>query len=88
MVQQTTQLNEMENTARRVYAQTIGTLAKMSTGRLLDLWDATEQAPMSDELPTVRGWIMDALQLQNPLAYDEWMSDESVDANPRQYFAA
>lgn len=43
-----------------------------STQALLDLWDATEGAPYTPELPTVRGWIMDELQRRDPAAYAAW----------------
>ena len=42
------------------------------TARLLDLWDITETAPYTPELPTVRGWIMDELQRRDPAAYAAW----------------
>ena len=33
----------------------------------------TEDAPISLELSTVRGWIMDELEKRNPEAFEKWL---------------
>lgn len=58
--------------------------------RLLDLWDITETAPFTPELPTVRGWIMEELRRRNPEAYAAWqdvdpITDPELDT-PRIWF--
>lgn len=61
-----------------------------TTEQLLDLWDLTEAQPMSEELPIVRGWIMDELNHRDPDAFNLWHDNEDfLDAwkeSPRAYF--
>lgn len=61
-------------------------VAARTTAQLLNDWDMTEAAPMTEELPIVRGWIMDELRARDAEAYDAWMDDEDIDASPRIYF--
>ena len=63
-------------------------VAARTTAQLMNDWELTEAAPMTAELPIVRGWIMDELRARDPEAYDAWMDDEDIDASPRKYFAA
>lgn len=46
---------------------------------LLNLWDETERASYTAELPTVRGWLMDELHDRNPQAFTAWMENENYD---------
>lgn len=65
-----------EKTARQ-------TIAAQTTAQLLDLFDLTEI--MNDQnIPTVRGWIMEELEKRNPEAFDAWM--DSDDNTPRRFF--
>lgn len=58
-------------------------IAAQNTAQLLDLFDFTEI--MNDQnIPTVRGWIMDELEKRNPEAFDAWMDSE--DNTPRRFF--
>lgn len=63
-----------------------------SVKALLDLWDATEGAPYTPELPTVRGWIMDELQRRDPAAYAAWQDVDPITDpehdTPRCWFSA
>ena len=61
-------------------------LAFRTTAQLILDWELTEVLPMTPELPTVRGWIMDEFQRRNPEAYDAWFDDDDPDASPRRYF--
>ena len=61
-------------------------LANRTTEQLILDWELTEALPMTPELPTVRGWIMDEFQRRNPEAYDAWFDDDDPDASPRSYF--
>lgn len=65
-------------------------ITSATTAQLLDLWDLTEAQPMSEELPILRGWIMDELNERDPFAFDAWHKNEDyLDAwkeSPRAYF--
>ena len=61
-------------------------LASRTTEQLILDWELTEALPMTPELPTVRGWIMDEFKRRNPAAYDAWCDDEDLDASPRKYY--
>jgi len=57
-----------------------------STAELLTLWDLTEAAVMTEELPTVRGWVMDELQVRFPAEMDRWL--DTFDDPLRDYIPA
>lgn len=41
----------------------------------------------NENVPTVRGWIMDELKKRNPEAYDAWLDDETAeDRDLRKYY--
>lgn len=61
-------------------------LASRTLDQLLLDWELTEALPMTPELPTVRGWIMDELRRRDPDAYDAWIEDEDPEASPRKYY--
>ncbi len=61
-------------------------LIRMSTSDLLDLFETTADQPMTEDLATVRGWIMDLIAARAPGAYDRWLeSDDPDDATLRSY---
>lgn len=44
---------------------------------------------MNDEnIPTVRGWIMDEIEKRNPAAFDAWLEGDAEDASLRKYILA
>ena len=49
----------------------INGLKKMNETQLKGLWEEVEKMKMTEELPTVRGWIMDAMY--------EVMGEEATD---------
>lgn len=54
-----------------------------STENLIADFELTDV--INDEnIPTVRGWIMDELEKRNPEAFDKWI--DSLDESPRKYF--
>lgn len=61
-------------------------LANRTTEQLILDWELTEALPMSPELPTVRGWIMDEFERRDQKAFDAWSEDEDLDASPRKYY--
>ena len=44
----------------------------------------TDDAEPSQELPIVRGWLMDELEKRNPVAFSCWL--ESNEPSPRKFF--
>ncbi len=58
-------------------------LNAQSTAKLLDAWDETETAEYTEELPIVRGWIMDALKERDAKAYEAWQDVDPFE-NPEQ----
>jgi hypothetical protein len=37
-----------------------------------------------ENIPTVRGWLMDELEERNPEAFEKWL--DSCEASPRRFF--
>lgn len=62
-------------------------LSTLSMSDLLLQWDLTETIS-NENIPTVRGWIMDELQKRDAKAFDSWMDDEDFEASPRKYYTA
>ena len=60
-------------------------LASMTTLQLVDLFETTDSRN-EPEIPAVRGWLMDALELRNPQAFDEWLSSDRAEPSPRRFF--
>ena len=59
-------------------------LKSLSIETLIELWELSDKRN-EPEVPTVRGWIMDAMELKNPKAFENWMTgDASMPA--RSYF--
>ena len=61
-------------------------LASRTLDQLLLDWELTEDLPMTPELPTVRGWIMEEFRRRDEEAYEAWSEDEDLDASPRKYY--
>ncbi len=60
-------------------------LKTKTTNELIELFILTGK--MIDKyIPTVRGWIMDELELRNPAAFDEWLDKECEDEALYNYF--
>lgn len=73
--------------AEAITKKVMKTLEAMKTEKLLDLWEQTET--MNDEnIPTVRGWIMDEIEKRNPEAFDKWLDGDAEDASLREYILA
>jgi hypothetical protein len=53
-------------------------LYKCSTKQLIDLWNETEKRMISLELAKVRGWIMDALEAKDSIAFEKWLESEPI----------
>lgn len=58
-------------------------VAGLSLVGLLDAFDETEDRT-EDEMPTVRGWLMDELERRNHDAFDAWIDSDCP--SPREFF--
>lgn len=62
-------------------------ISKLSLNQLLDQWELT--SVINDEnIPTVRGWLMDELEKRNPEAFDKWLDSYTEDDQLRKYMTA
>jgi len=59
-------------------------VAERTTYELIADWEEAEKQPMSDTMPTVRGWLMDELEKRDKAGFDNWL--ESNEASPRKFF--
>ena len=51
-------------------------MQSMTTEKLLDLWEATNNMNYAPELPIVRGWLLDELEIRNPVGFYAWLDQE------------
>ena len=60
-------------------------ISKLSLEELLTQWELT--SVMNDEnIPTVRGWLMEELEKRNPDGFNAWLeSDPAEDSELRNY---
>ena len=62
-------------------------ISKQTTEELLAQWELTNI--VNDEnIPTVRGWLMDELEKRNPEAFEKWLDDYAEDDELRKYMIA
>ena len=62
-------------------------ISKQTTEELLTQWELTNV--VNDEnIPTVRGWLMDELEKRNPEAFNKWLDDYAEDDELRKYMIA
>lgn len=62
-------------------------LKSMTTEKLCELFELTTD--MNDEnIPTVRGWLMDEIAERNPEGFDKWIDEDAEDHNLRKYVLA
>ncbi len=59
-------------------------LISISTPKLCDLFDTSNQEKVTPEVATVRGWILDELEQRNPTAFGKWM-DANTDS-PTEFY--
>lgn len=60
-------------------------LENLTTEQLCELFELTET--MNDEnIPTIRGWLMEEIQKRNPTGFDKWLdSDYPEDSELRKF---
>ncbi len=59
-------------------------IRQRTTYQLVADFEQSEKTQMTDELPIVRGWLMDELEKRNPAAFACWL--ESNEISPRKFF--
>jgi hypothetical protein len=62
----------------------ISLFAQLNTEMLIESFELTE-GRKEDEIPTVRGWLMDEMERRNSDAFDAWIEGDA-NLSPRQYF--
>ena len=67
---------------------TLESIKRMKLKKLVELFELTES--MNDKyIPTVRGWLMDAIEEKNPVGFNVWIdSDCPKDSELRKYVLA
>lgn len=68
------------------HSAVIAQLSALSIRSLVELWETTEaNMKLAPEIPKVRGWIMDALEIKHRDAFDSWIDDPQF-RSPRYWF--
>ena len=60
-------------------------IKRMSTKQLIEVFVMTGKNN-DENIPTVRGWIMDELEERNPEAFDKWLDEYGEDEDLYKYF--
>lgn len=55
-----------------------------SLEQLITDFELTNELAITEDVATVRGWLLDELQDRNKEAFDEWLN--SWEDSPRQFF--
>ena len=75
------------NKAQQITEKVMKTFKGMTTEKLLELWENTSSIDDAN-IPTVRGWLMDAIEERNPEAFDKWLDEDAEDESLRKYILA
>jgi hypothetical protein len=70
--------------ARNSEAKARAAVAKRTTYELIADFEETNNKPIDEYLPIVRGWLMDELEKRDRAAFDNWL--ESNEASPRKFY--
>lgn len=62
-------------------------IAGLTTSQLLDQWESTSDIA-DQNIPTVRGWLMDELEKRFPEQFDAWMDSDCRDEELRKFIFA
>jgi hypothetical protein len=60
-------------------------IKKLTDKELLKQWKLIDRKPMSQEVATVRGWLMDELEERFPDEFSAWLEDLSPNADITDY---
>lgn len=70
--------------AKQIKEKAMKTLRNMKTEKLLELWEETENNN-DENIPTVRGWLMEVIEERNAEAFEKWLEEDAEDRNLRKY---
>jgi len=73
----------MTNTATAT-AKIANLFAQLSTEKLIESWELTD-TNKDPNISTVRGWLMDEMEIRNPEAFNTWM-EADPHATARSFF--
>jgi hypothetical protein len=59
-------------------------IAKRTTYELIADWEESDNRPMTETLPIVRGWLLDELEKRDKPSFDRWM--DSNESSPRNFY--
>lgn len=54
-------------------------LSSRTNEELIEGWEMVSKMPMSEEIPTIRGWYMDEIEKRFPKEYDNWLESETCE---------
>ncbi len=61
-------------------------LGSRTNKELIEGWEMVSKMPMSEEIPTIRGWYMEEIEKRFPEEYDNWLESETCeDLELREY---
>jgi len=70
-------MSRAEETAKKM-------IQGLSNTELFDQWELTSK--INDEnISTVRGWLMDEIEIRFPEAFDKWLDTDAEDGTLRTY---
>lgn len=75
------------NKAQKITEKAMKTLRRMTTEKLLELWEETENSN-DENIPTVRGWLIEVIEERNAEAFEKWLEEDAEDRNLRKYILA
>lgn len=63
-------------------------VGSLTTAQLLDQFELTSDMT-GEDVPTVRGWLMDEIEKRYPVAFDKWLDEDMPeDTDLRKYIFA
>lgn len=59
-------------------------IEERTTEELIEMWEKTT-TDNREEVPTLRGWLMDEFARRNPEGFDEWLDGDAEDETLKNY---
>ena len=73
-------------TVKEVNSAAMHKIAKLSDTALIEQWELTSKMPISQNLATVRGWLMLELEKRFPIGFDAWMQQDAPEDLDLRFF--
>lgn len=65
------------------------TIGNMKTEKILEVFEATTEKPLTVELAMTRGWLMEEIEKRYPKAFEAWLDSETCeDSELKNYIYA